>query len=1215
MSGSRPKRKLIAAVGLLVALTGPSVAEAASTSYGTAGWVQSAGACWGATFTLDNVNTSDDAWATCAASNQYGRLSNFDFSVPASATITGIEVEVEGNDGTGATVTYAVQLSWDNGNNWTTAKSSTFTGAADATPTVLGGPADDWGHAPWTVAELAVFQLRIRRTGAVGNLRVDRIRVNVHYSMAPSTGLYRSVGTNAANLNTSSRTVRIAGSTATFSGPMPANVGVGDVLQYQVAATWYLAFVSGRTSDTVYTVQSATGGTPQAAAASTAVGVYRAYTSLSRWAAQNENDTIDDTVEDFDTSTDLTSSNVVMNVACYGDGPDTTAVAVSGWTTAATNYIRIYTPVSPAEVGTSQRHPGSWDTSKYRLEAAGDVLWIEAYYARVEGLQLRLTADVANVGAIVFTRATGAGVSAYEVSGNIVRGNGTGTHDIRIGINLYGAGSGNLKVWNNVVYDFRGATNCTGGMVLDDADYTYEAYNNTVVDCEEGIDALQGTVVAKNNLAYGNAYNYPAGAHASCVPAPTIPGNFSASSTHNLSGPAQTDAPGANPRNATTVTFVDAAADDFHLAAADTGAQGQGADLSADPNLAFAVDVDGGARQAPWDIGADEQGAGALTCSVAAKKPWYNASWTYRQAIVVDHTKVVGDLVDFPVLVSRSADTDLAAHARADGFDILFTDEDGTTKLSHQIESYDGAGNLVAWVKLPLLPTSADKLIFMYYGNPSSANQQSVNATWSNGYRAVWHLSEASGTGAYIKNSALNNYDGTPTGTAFNASGKIDGARTFSNVGYSNIDPANSGALFNSWTQFTFETWIYPDYASDAIWEAAGEDEFLYGNTGPVRLGRVRRFNYDAPGTGELQIDVQFNTAGTQYVADSINRRAWNHIVHTYSGSDYRVFFNGVEVYSDVFPGDRLTAASYILLGIDNNAGSLNGSLDEVRISNAGRSPEWIQTEYANQNAPATFCSLCGAQNVASTAVGLASFTARGFDSSVLVEWETGSELDNLGFHLYRGLTENGPWERLTASLIPGLGSSPEGKRYSFLDSGLRNGVAYYYRLEDVDRSGQVTSHGPVSATPLAGAGVPPSEPPAPGPVPQPGPEPGPGGGAEPSGWTAHGDPTDVSLRVVERTAFERDLRAADGRLLLPRAGGRLAAALRPRLLRPRRARIPDSPHPPHLDRRRSSASAPASAPSRRRTSSPSTASSPRPPVRPRPSRCATAPTRRPSAP
>ncbi len=556
-------------------------------------------------------------------------------------------------------------------------------------------------------------------------------------------------------------------------------------------------------------------------------------------------------------------------------------------------------------------------------------------------------------------------------------------------------------------------------------------------------------------------------------------------------------------------------------------------------------------------------GTGALTCSAAAHKPWYNASWTYRQAILVDHTKVVGDLVDFPMLVSRSGDADLAAHARPDGFDILFTDEDGTTKLSHQREAYDGAGNLVAWVKVPLLPTGADKVIFMYYGNPSSPDQQSANATWSNGYRAVWHLSEASGAGAYIRNSAVNNYHGTPTNTAFNASGKIDGARAFSNVGYSNVAISNSGALFNAWSQFSFETWIYPDYASDAIWEGEGEDEFLYGNTGPVELGRVRRFNYDPAGTGELQIDVHFNTAPWEYVADSINRSAWNHIVYTYQGSDFQVFFNGVEVYRDVVPDDRLTAASYILLGIDSNAGSLNGSLDEVRISNAGRSSEWIKTEYANQNAPATFCSVCGAQDVATTAVGLASFTARGFESAVLLEWETASELDNLGFHLYRGVSADGPWTKLNASMIPGLGSSPEGKQYRYVDAGLANGTTYFYRLEDVDRHGRITSHGPVSATPLAGVAEPgegggsegPAGPPH-SPTPKPAPE-----------RKTHGDPTQQSLRVLERTAFGVTLELVTGGFYSQEQEDGTSKLLVPGFFDRAEPGLPHRPHPKALDR------------------------------------------------
>ena len=48
------------------------------------------------------------------------------------------------------------------------------------------------------------------------------------------------------------------------------------------------------------------------------------------------------------------------------------------------------------------------------------------------------------------------------------------------------------------------------------------------------------------------------------------------------------------------------------------------------------------------------------------------------------------------------------------------------------------------------------------------------------------------------------------------------------------------------------------------------------------------------------------------------------------------------------------------------------------------------------------------------------SFSAVAGDGSVTLEWRTGSELDNLGFHLYRGPSADGPWTRLTSSLIPG---------------------------------------------------------------------------------------------------------------------------------------------------------------------------------------------------
>jgi hypothetical protein len=137
------------------------------------------------------------------------------------------------------------------------------------------------------------------------------------------------------------------------------------------------------------------------------------------------------------------------------------------------------------------------------------------------------------------------------------------------------------------------------------------------------------------------------------------------------------------------------------------------------------------------------------------------------------------------------------------------------------------------------------------------------------------------------------------------------------------------------------------------------------------------------------------------------------------------------------------------------------------------------------------------------TAVTLMSFAGRGADGAVDLSWTTASELSNLGFHLYRSTSADGPFTRITSSVIPGLGSSPAGGSYSYRDSGLTNGATYYYKLEDVDLSGVTTPHGPVSARPAA-AGDDGSD------------------GSDEDGQasakgTPYGDPGPASLTVLER--------------------------------------------------------------------------------------------------
>jgi hypothetical protein len=131
-----------------------------------------------------------------------------------------------------------------------------------------------------------------------------------------------------------------------------------------------------------------------------------------------------------------------------------------------------------------------------------------------------------------------------------------------------------------------------------------------------------------------------------------------------------------------------------------------------------------------------------------------------------------------------------------------------------------------------------------------------------------------------------------------------------------------------------------------------------------------------------------------------------------------------------------------------------------------------FSTDINNQLRPAGAAWDRGAdERDATTEVKLQSFGALPGDGSVTLEWWTASELNNLGFHVYRALGADGPWTRLNASLIPGLGSSAVGQAYSFRDTGLVNGTRYYYRLEDIDASSKTTSHGPVFAVPSADAG------------------------------------------------------------------------------------------------------------------------------------------------
>ncbi|MBA3534103.1 MAG: hypothetical protein H0T73_19450 [Ardenticatenales bacterium] len=105
--------------------------------------------------------------------------------------------------------------------------------------------------------------------------------------------------------------------------------------------------------------------------------------------------------------------------------------------------------------------------------------------------------------------------------------------------------------------------------------------------------------------------------------------------------------------------------------------------------------------------------------------------------------------------------------------------------------------------------------------------------------------------------------------------------------------------------------------------------------------------------------------------------------------------------------------------------------------------------------------------------VRLSSLTATAAASQIKVQWASASEVNNVGFNIYRSTTAEAPSQQMNNALIASQASgSSEGYSYEWADSAVQAGVTYYYWLEDVDANGDRKMSGPVSASPEAPTAV-----------------------------------------------------------------------------------------------------------------------------------------------
>ena len=325
---------------------------------------------------------------------------------------------------------------------------------------------------------------------------------------------------------------------------------------------------------------------------------------------------------------------------------------------------------------------------------------------------------------------------------------------------------------------------------------------------------------------------------------------------------------------------------------------------------------------------------------------------TNAPTITIDSTKVTENLTNYPLLVSIT-DADLQANARSDGWDIWFADTDTVTKLDHEIESYDSAtGTLVAWVRIPFLSSSANKVIYLNYGNPASPDQSNPPGVWDSSYAGVWHLNEdPSGTAPQSVDSTSNDNHGSSNNMTSGdlVTGKMAGALDFDGTD-DWVQVAHSSSVNLTGTGMTLSGWVSSNGQTADVGILLKSTSSYQIHLG-IESGETGNFRVLTPSGPYSRLDTTSTvpTNGT-----------WTYLTATYDGAMARLYFNASEEATDARTGNINATTEPVVIGrrAIGDARFMNGAIDEVRMSNVARSAGWIQTEYNNQSSPSTFITL-----------------------------------------------------------------------------------------------------------------------------------------------------------------------------------------------------------------------------------------------------------------
>jgi hypothetical protein len=265
--------------------------------------------------------------------------------------------------------------------------------------------------------------------------------------------------------------------------------------------------------------------------------------------------------------------------------------------------------------------------------------------------------------------------------------------------------------------------------------------------------------------------------------------------------------------------------------------------------------------------------------------------------------------------------------------DLRFHDEMANVDLQFEVDHWNPAGESGVWIKLGSLPAGTSNNVLMYFGSAAHGISNPMQV-WGS-YELVDHMEST-----YRNSANATIYQGSPVNVAATG-GQLGNAATFAGSGDSQMTFSFGNQLFNAWSAFTLEAWIYPDYATLADVPAAQPRIMDKGLS--LTLGRLY---VDSSGL-QFEVDLHFNNNNDLAMPIPVPLQQWSYVVYTFDGTKVRTYLDGQMVDMQSLTGGTQTMladAEQYYLGDPVNP--FAGKLDELRIEQAVRGPEWILQQY-----------------------------------------------------------------------------------------------------------------------------------------------------------------------------------------------------------------------------------------------------------------------------